>query len=307
MGLTVSRVPVDPVGPCRCSGCQCFCQPVGHRCAGEALVPPLPVAVATQHAVRPAAGGFWDPGGLTRRTRIGVGQVAHPATADRGAMPTGWYVKRIFGVDGPDIHARRDQRRRAEPVAGQCRRRRQFQPVRGVADGAQHLGSAAEITEPVDSHAPSFAEISAAADFAYGRRRRELVGIAHRVWGRRLLVASVPAWWQPMCRSGWIHLFLICSLTIKVELPASSSRKMATSCWYRPRGAWSWVPAALSTIWRCVPNSRQRRSAPIGRSQPKKTPGMGSVPARKPVPRSPWWRMPGGGRRSRYPGNRIFV
>ena len=39
-----------------------------------------------------------------------------------------------------------------------------------------HQSGAAEIAKPVGSHAPSFAEISAAADFACDGDGRELVG-----------------------------------------------------------------------------------------------------------------------------------
>ena len=108
----------------------------------------------------PAAGGFGYPGGPPVGTLIGVGQVADPATADGGVVRSRSYVERVGHVDGSYRHARRDHGRRAEPLTGQRGRRRQLQPVCGVADGAQHLGCAAKIAEPVDSHLPSLADVS---------------------------------------------------------------------------------------------------------------------------------------------------
>lgn len=84
----VGRFPVDPACRCRSgdrcpSGRQRAGQPVRYRRTGQALIPPLAVAVAAQHAIGPAAGGLGDPVGSPVGAGVRVGQVADPAAAHR--------------------------------------------------------------------------------------------------------------------------------------------------------------------------------------------------------------------------------
>ena len=69
VGVAVGVTPGDVAVPRRRRGPQRVGNPLRKRCAGKAFVPPLPVAVLAQHAVRPAAGRLGNPRRPARRRR----------------------------------------------------------------------------------------------------------------------------------------------------------------------------------------------------------------------------------------------
>ena len=124
-----------------------FGHPGGKCGTREAFVPPLP-SRSRPARVRPAARSLRDPRPQPVGPRIGIGQIAEPATADGlgGRRSPHRRLRRRPGLR----QRRRDYRARAEPVADQGGGR--GQPRRRGSERAQHRRGTAQLAEPLDAH-----------------------------------------------------------------------------------------------------------------------------------------------------------